>query len=59
MKEYVKDAYTNQRYQEFGHTSDAMDYFLTTAFRSDFEYFQLGSRIKPHLIKDLRNETFF
>jgi hypothetical protein len=59
MKQYIKDAYTGQRYQQYGHTSDAMDYFLTTAFRSDFEYFQLGKRIKPHLIKEYKNETIF
>jgi len=37
MKETATDPVTKQKYEKFGHTSDAMDYFLVQYFRAIFD----------------------
>lgn len=41
-KEKVKNADTNVVCEKYGHTSDANDYFLTTAFANEFARYQRG-----------------
>lgn len=36
LKERAKDEATGQTYEKYGHTSDAMDYFLTTVLAGEF-----------------------
>lgn len=46
-KEMYKDPKTGVRYQRYGHTSDAMDYFVCVYFRKEFNEFQgHGTTIK-------------
>jgi hypothetical protein len=35
-KEVTKNAETGERYEKYGHTSDCMDYFITSAFKTFF-----------------------
>ena len=37
LKEVATDAITKQKYEKYGHCSDAMDYFLVAYFRTIFD----------------------
>ena len=37
LKEYYQDRATLEKYQKYGHTSDALEYFLTSAFEDYFD----------------------
>ena len=41
-KKRIKDKDTGVTFEKYGHTSDANDYFLTTAFESEFKDFARG-----------------
>ena len=41
-KQKVKNSKTGVTYEKYHHFSDGMDYFLTEAFKSDFDNFQRG-----------------
>ena len=45
MKEKVKDPSTGVVSEKYGHTSDANDYFICTAFANDFAKYQSGDII--------------
>ena len=48
LKEKAKDEKTGMDYEKYGHTSDSADYFLTSVFASEFNYFINGKSIfKP------------
>ena len=36
LKERAKDESTGQTFEKYGHTSDAMDYFITTVLSGEF-----------------------
>lgn len=42
LKEKGKDMSTGVTYEKYGHTSDANDYFICTAFQSEFIQYQKG-----------------
>ena len=42
LKEKAKDEKTGIVFERYGHTSDSADYFLTSVFASDFNYFING-----------------
>jgi len=42
LKEKVENPDTRVRYEKYGHTSDACDYFLCTAFAGEFAKYQTG-----------------
>ncbi len=44
LKEKVKDEKTGGTYEKYGHTSDSADYFLTSVFSSEFDYFLNGQK---------------
>lgn len=44
LKEMVKNAKTGKSYQEYGHCTDAMDYFLCVALKKEFKDHQRGVR---------------
>jgi len=39
LKEIVKDKVTGQKYEKYGHTSDANDYFITKLLEPEFDQF--------------------
>lgn len=47
FKKMIKDPVTEVRYQKFGHTSDANDYFLMEYFKKEFEIYLLGKNQRP------------
>lgn len=44
LKQRVKDEGTGQSYEQYGHSSDANDYFLCTVFKPSYELYTKGSR---------------
>jgi phage terminase large subunit len=40
LKEKAKDEATGVTSEKYGHTSDSMDYFITTVLKTDFERWQ-------------------
>jgi len=49
LKEKIKDQKTGVRYEQYGHTSDTMDYFLTRFLRSEFANFQSATKTNKRL----------
>jgi phage terminase large subunit len=46
LKSLVKDKIRNITYQEYGHTSDTLDYFICEVFKNEYYDYQRGGR-KP------------
>lgn len=46
-KQMVKDPDTQVSYQKYGHTSDANDYFICTAFAEHYINYQRGGKVFP------------
>jgi hypothetical protein len=44
----VKDPTTKVSYEKYGHTSDANDYFITFAFKAQFDVYQKGNKPKVY-----------
>lgn len=47
-KTKITDPTTKVRYEKYGHTSDANDYFITFVFNAEFDAYQRGSRPKVY-----------
>lgn len=45
LKEKARDEKTGIEFEKYGHTSDSADYFITSAFAFDFDYF-INGRIR-------------
>ena len=48
LKSLVKDKIRNITYQEYGHTSDTLDYFICSVFEKEYYDYQRGGR-KPKI----------
>jgi phage terminase large subunit len=56
----VKDKATGISYEQYGHISDANDYFLCTVFQSDFQRYQIGgfSTGKVRMAKHISRNSY-
>jgi hypothetical protein len=50
LKEKEKDEASGVQYEKYGHTSDALDYLILSAFKDDFYNFQHG---KPKTVQSI------
>lgn len=47
LKQLVKDKIRNITYQQYGHTSDTLDYFVCEVFKKEFIEYQQGGKKRP------------
>jgi hypothetical protein len=58
-KEKAKDPSTGISFEKFGHTSDANDYFICTAFANEYSKYQRGgANIRPHVGKNYSKNLY-
>lgn len=55
LKQKTKDSETGVSYEKYGHTSDTMDYLICEAYKSEFKFYQAGT--KSHKIETYKQEV--
>jgi len=59
LKEYTTDPKTRVKYQKFGHFTDLFDYFVCSAFQTDFMKYQKGGTTpKPSFGQNKSNNSY-